>query len=190
MSKSNKKKTKHNRNKKKRVYTKKNYESNDGIMTSIWGPSAWHFIHSISFNYPINPSCDEKRDYRNFILSLEEVLPCGICRQNYKKNLKKLPLTWKHMKNRYTFSKYVYKLHEIVNKMLHKTSGLSYQDVRERYEHFRARCSYPLEEKAKKIEDGCTEPVFGEKSKCILQVIPQKKDCDTFQIDETCVKQK
>ena len=43
------------------------------------------------------------------------------------------------MKNRFTFSKYIYDLHEIVNKMLKKKSNLSYCDVRERYEHFRAR---------------------------------------------------
>ena len=35
------------------------------------------------------------------------------------------------MKDRHTFSKYVYTLHETVNKMLGKKSGLSYCDVRE-----------------------------------------------------------
>jgi hypothetical protein len=43
------------------------------------------------------------------------------------------------MKNRESFSRYVYELHELVNKMLNKKSGLKYCDVRERYEHFRAR---------------------------------------------------
>ena len=45
------------------------------------------------------------------------------------------------MKNRTTFSKYVYNLHEHINKMLGKKSGLRYNDVRERYEHFRSRCT-------------------------------------------------
>ena len=45
------------------------------------------------------------------------------------------------MKNRETFSKFVYNLHEHINGMLGKHSGLSYEDVRERYEHFRSRCS-------------------------------------------------
>ena len=177
--------------KQKRVYTRKQYNSNDGMMTSVWGPGAWHFIHTISFNYPIHPSCIEKCQYRDFILSLENILPCGKCRINFKKNLKNLPLTWKHMKNRATFSKYVYKLHELVNKMLGKSSGISYQDVRERYEHFRARCSTLSDsESSGQVEDGCTEPLVGAKSKCILQIIPQNKKCDTFQIDETCVKRK
>jgi hypothetical protein len=34
-----------------------------------------------------------------------------------------------HMKNRYTFSKYIYDLHEHINEMLNKSSGLSYDDL-------------------------------------------------------------
>ena len=46
----------------------------------------------------------------------------------------------KTMKSRETFSKYIYNLHELINTMLNKKSNLSYDDVRERYENFRARC--------------------------------------------------
>jgi len=153
------------------------------------------------------------------------------------------------MKSRETFSKYVYRLHEVVNTMLHKTSGLTYDDVRERYEHFRARCtvsnnkglaldrrktckrigstmplgsrassaplgsrassaplgsrassaplgsrasSAPLGSRASSapLEKGCTEPIYGEKSKCILKIVPQKNKCETFQMDKKCIKQK
>ena len=172
----------------KRVYKKKDYNSNDGMLTSVWGPGAWHYIHSVSFNYPVQPSCDDKRNYRNFILNLRHILPCGKCRKNLCNNFKKHPLTWNHMKNRETFSKYVYQLHETINKMLGKKSGLSYSDVRERYEHFRSRCTDP--NKNSTSEKGCTEPLKGEKSKCILQIVPDKKICDTFQIDEKCIKHK
>jgi len=192
--------------KKNRVYTRRHYESNDGMLTTVWGPSTWHLLHTMSFNYPVKPTCDEKREYREFVLKLQYVLPCGKCRKNLRKNFEKLPLLWKHMATRSTFSKYIYKLHELVNTMLHKTSGLSYNDVRERYEHFRSRCSLstggeklvnvdekqskePLKEKSKAKEDGCTEPIYGEKSKCVLQIVPQKTKCDTFQMDEKCIKQ-
>ena len=78
--------------------------------------------------------------------------------------------------------------------MLGKKSGLSYDDVRDRYEHFRARCAIPLskaEEKAKAdLEKGCTEPIYGEKSKCVLQILPQDTKCETFQIDEKCIKRR
>ena len=186
-------------NKTRKVFKDDDYHSNDGMLTTVWGPGMWHSLHTMSFNYPVNPTCDDKRHYRNFIVNLQYVLPCGKCRKNLVKNFKRLPLKWKDMESRDTFSRYVYKLHELINKMLHKNSGLSYEDVRERYEHFRSRCVKPLsimkKEKSKrktmknkKEEKGCTEPLYGEKSKCVLQIVPQTKKCDTFQMDKKCIK--
>jgi hypothetical protein len=125
---------------KKRVFTKKDYAAPDGMQTYAWGPALWHSLHMISFNYPVQPTMEQKKHYRNFMLNLVNILPCKYCRINLKKNYKIFPLTMKCMKNRDSFSRYVYKLHERVNKNLGKDSGLSYCDVRERYEHFRARC--------------------------------------------------
>ena len=127
--------------KKNKTYKKKDYNSSDGMLTAVWGPSLWHFLHTMSFNYPINPTKQDKINYRNFILNLQNILPCKHCRENLKRNFKVHKLNMCVMKNRHTFSKYIYKLHEIINKMLNKKSGLSYCDVRERYEHFRARCT-------------------------------------------------
>jgi len=180
---------------KSRTFTRKHYSSNDGMLTTVWGPSTWHMLHTMSFNYPVAPSCDDKRHYRDFVLNLQYVLPCGKCRKNLKKNFKKLPLLWKHMDSRATFSLYIYRLHELINKMLNKKSGLSYADVRERYEHFRSRCAKSLEELKreqeelkKKGEKGCTEPLYGEKSKCILKIVPHSSEAETFTIDDKCVK--
>ena len=185
----------------KYIYTKKDYKSGDGMLTAVWGPPAWHFIHTISFNYPIHPTLCEKKHYRNFILNLQYSLPCGKCRENLIKNIKKHPLTIQNMKNRETFSRWVYILHELINKMLGKKSGLSYCDVRERYEHFRARCTdtkpkhYKLnikktQKKLKfsKKEKGCTEPLYGKKAKCIIKIVPQEEKCKTMQIDKSCIK--
>lgn len=184
----------HINRKKKYVYTKKDYQSNDGMLTSVWGPGLWHTLHTMSFNYPISPTVEDKQHYREFILNLQYVLPCGKCRKNLKLNFKKLPLTISDMESRDTFSKYIYNLHELINKMLGKKSGLSYKDVRERYEHFRSRCVVTdLDEKKKvltKSELGCTEPIYGKKSKCILQIVPDTTKCETFQIDKKCIKQK
>ena len=57
------------------VFSQEDYNSNDGFLTSIWGNSAWHLLHTISFNYPVNPTPKDKNHYRNFILSLQNVLP-------------------------------------------------------------------------------------------------------------------
>ena len=185
--------------KNKKIFTEKDYNSNDGMLTSVWGPSMWHSLHTMSFNYPVAPSCADKRHYLGFVLNLQNVLPCGKCRKNLVKNFKKHPLKWSDMKSRYTFSLYIYKLHEIINEMLNKKSGLSYDEVRERYEHFRSRCTKTYKElkqdlkrktlRKKMQEKGCVEPLYGEKSKCILQIVPQTQKCETFQVDKTCIKQ-
>jgi hypothetical protein len=164
---------------KKRNFTMKDYNSNDGMLTRIWGPSLWHSLHTMSFNYPVKPRHCDKVNYRNFILSLENVLPCGKCRINFHNNLKQLPLTMDHMKSRATFSKYIYNLHEVINNMLGKKSNLKYSDVRDRYEHFRARCK-TAKKKDIKSEKGCIEPLNGKKKKCVLTIVPDDKKCATF----------
>ncbi len=178
------------KNKSRKRFTKKDYSSNDGMLTTVWGPGLWHALHTMSFNYPVHPTNDDKKHYRDFILQLRWVLPCGKCRDNFVNNLKKLPLKMKNMKSRDSFSKYIYNLHELINKMLNKKSNLSYNDVRERYEHFRARCKPEttsnklLRKTIKKIkEKGCVEPLKGKKAKCVLKIVPQEEKCDTFQVD-------
>jgi hypothetical protein len=183
---------------KKRTFKKKDYISGDGMLTTVWGPSMWHFLHIMSFNYPINPSKEDKHHYRDFIINLQNVLPCKYCRQNLKTNMKANPLTMSDMESRDTFSRYIYKLHETINKLLGKKSGLTYCDVRERYEHFRSRCTdekpkiLSLEKSKnktlKKKEKGCTEPLYGKKAKCIIKIVPQEEKCKTLQIDKKCIK--
>jgi hypothetical protein len=179
------------------AFSKEDYNSNDGMLTTVWGPSQWHVLHTMSFNYPVTPTPKDKRNYRNYILSLQNVLPCGKCRDNLRKNFKKLPLMIKHMKSRHTFSKYLYDLHELVNEMLGKKSGLSYDQVRNTYENFRSRCLATDKEKDKiqrilnktvKKESGCTKPLYGKKAKCILRIVPQEDKQPTFKVDSQCVK--
>jgi len=189
-----------NKNKnKKYTFTHKEYMSGDGMMTSIWGPAMWHALHTISFDYPVHPSNEEKKHYREFIESLKYVLPCKYCRINLTNNLKIYPVRECHMKNRDTFSRYVYNLHEFINKMLGKTSGLSYCDVRERYEHFRSRCTQSDGKKLFKFnktrkgrnknkEQGCTAPLYGKNAKCVIKIIPEEEKEPSFSVDNRCVK--
>jgi len=188
-----------NKTRKQRVFKNQDFISGDGMLVSVWGPSVWHALHTISFNYPVKPTMEEKKHYRDFILNLQYVLPCKYCRMNLKTNLKQLPLNMSDMRSRDSFSRYIYNLHELVNKMLKKKSNLTYCDVRERYEHFRARCTEekpklftykPLNKNKtmKKKEKGCTEPLYGKKSKCIIKIVPQDTKQDTFQMDKKCIK--
>jgi hypothetical protein len=201
-------KNRNTRNKtKKKIFTKKEYNSGDGMLTTAWGPAIWHYLHMMSFNYPVKPSLEDKKHYRDFIINLQYVLPCKYCRINLKNNFKQKPIQMCDMASRETFSRYVYELHELVNKMLKKTSNLSYCDVRERYEHFRSRCteekptvftfkktntkSINKNKNTKNItkkEKGCTEPLYGKKSKCVINIVPQEDKRATFQMDEKCIK--
>ena len=198
MNKTRKNRNTHNKTKKKYVFNKKDYNAGDGMLTSVWGPPMWHYLHTMSFNYPVNPTNQNKKHYKDFIYNLRNVLPCKYCRINLTNNLKKKPLLMCHMKNRATFSKYVYELHELVNKMLGKKSHLTYCDVRERYEHFRSRCTeekpkiftFKESKTRKKKEKGCTEPLYGKKSKCVINIVPQEDKTATFQMDKKCIKTK
>jgi len=191
-------KTRKRKKHKKKIYTKKHYQSGDGMVTSVWGPPLWHYLHTMSFNYPIKPTSADKIHYKNFILSMRYVSPCRHCRDNLIKNFKALPLTNATMKNRRTFSRWVFKLHELVNTMLGKKSGLRYCDIRERYEHFRSRCTEDKKFSTRKIqaavnktkkkkEKGCTEPLYGAKSKCIIKIVPKSKGGKSFQMDKKCL---
>ena len=180
--------------KKRKTYKKKHFNSGEGMLTTVWGPSIWHFLHTMSFNYPVNPTKSDKKNYRNFILNLQNILPCKYCRINLKRNFKAHPLKLCDMKNRDTFSKYIYKLHELINKMLKKKSGLTYCQVRERYENFRARCTKKeikhkiKKTKKRKKEKGCVNPLHGKKTKCIIRIIPKEVRTPTLKIDNRCKK--
>lgn len=184
---------KYKKHKKSTIYKKKEFASGDGMLTAVWGPSMWHYLHTMSFNYPVNPTEQDKKHYKDFILNLQNVLPCRHCRENLKNNFKIHPLENCHLKDRNSFSRYIYKLHEIINKMLGKKSGLTYCYVRELYEHFRARCTDEKPKlfnfnKTRKKEKGCTEPLYGKKAKCVIKIIPQEIKCDTMQIHKKCIK--
>jgi hypothetical protein len=190
-------KHKNTNNKTQRIFKKHNFSSSDGMVTKIWGPIIWTALHTISFNYPINPTNEDKIHYKEFIYSLKYVLPCKYCRINLTKNFVQKPLLMCHMKNRETFSRYIYELHELVNKMLNKKSNLTYCDIRERYEHFRSRCSeespkifnfIKKSQTKKKKEKGCTEPLYGKKAKCIINIVPQEDKSATFKMDKKCIK--
>jgi hypothetical protein len=195
-NKSNKNKSK--QQKKKSVFYKKDFSSGDGFLVSIWGPLMWTYLHIMSFNYPVNPTQEDKKHYRDFILNLQYVLPCKYCRMNLTNNFKTKPLDMCHLESRDTFSRYIYDLHETVNKMLNKKSNLTYCEVRERYEHFRSRCTeekpklfdFKKTQTRKKREKGCTEPLYGKKSKCIINIVPQENKSATLKIDEKCIKKR
>lgn len=178
-----------NKNNSKNIFTEDDYNSPDGMMTSVWGPPMWHMLHTISFNYPIIPTDDNKIDYYNFYNNLKNILPCKYCRDNLSKNLKNLSFNKNVFKNRDTLSRFIYCLHEEVNKMLGKKSNLTYEMVRDRYEHFRSRCLNDNEIKnttKSNKETGCTKSLYGIKGKCVINIVPKSSRVQSFKMDPKC----
>lgn len=189
---------------KKSGFSKREMNSNNGMLTTVWGPSLWHYLHILSFNFPMKPTKLQKQKHLEFIKNLPYTLPCKYCRINLKKNFKVMPPCNKIVQSRESFSKYIYDLHELINTMLDKKSNLTYEQVRQRYEHFRARCSsknirdktFKMKRvvnktiKKNKKEKGCTTPYYGKKSKCVIKIVPQDDACETFQMDNKCLRKK
>lgn len=168
------------------VFGNKDFNSADGMLTAVWGPGLWHTLHTMSFNYPIHPTHTQKLDYFNYLKSLQKVLPCKYCRENYEKNIMSAGFNTGIFDNRMKFSKFIYDLHNEVNIMLGKKKFLTFDKVRVRYEHFRSRCLEKDKGKRAGYEDGCTDPLYGLKSKCIIKIVPKDKKESTFQIDPKC----
>ena len=131
----------------------------NGMITRVWGPPLWFTIHTISFNYPENPTEKEKSYYRDWFFSLKNVLPCKYCRSNFMKNIKETGFSEKHLKNRQTFSKFIYDFHNTVNsntgKPLHSQS---YKQVRDTFELYRAQCINNNDDGYPQKENGCIIP--------------------------------
>jgi len=105
-----------------------------------WGPGGWVFLHSITFNYPLEPTDNDKKNYRNFFISIENILPCKYCRESYKVYYKYLPID-PFLDSREGVVYWLYKLHELINqKIFQESTNASFEDVIRKYEDMRAKC--------------------------------------------------
>jgi hypothetical protein len=106
--------------------------------TSTWGPHAWVFLHSVSFNYPKNPTYEHKKYHKNYFTSLGGVLPCKHCRDSYQVFLKDIPID-DYLDTRAGLIYWVYQIHDKVNKKLDKES-IPFKTMVRNYELMRTKC--------------------------------------------------
>lgn len=177
----------------------------NGLMTKVWGPAGWLFLHCVSFGYPLNPETYDRdnnypigttrNNYRNFFYSAGDVFPCKYCRDSYKEFLKIHPIE-ESLDRREDITAWLWNIHNLVNKKL----GISYCDssldiIRDRYESYRAKCKALSTEEVKSNETkGCIIPADGHPKKCQIEVVssirrnydkkpPSLYDSSTDQID-------
>ena len=86
----------------------------------VWGPHGWIFLHTITFNYPDFPTNDDKNKYKNFFTLLKYTLPCDACKQHFSNNLIKYPLTDSVLSSKNNLMKWLFNIHNSVNKMNNK----------------------------------------------------------------------
>lgn len=91
----------------------------------VWGPKMWFMIHTIAKTYPCNPSNEKKVATRDFFESLEHVLPCKMCRTNYRDYIRAHPPA---LSSKRSLTRWTWNLHDSVNQRLGKKS-IPYDDV-------------------------------------------------------------
>lgn len=135
--------------------------ANNGLITKIWGPPAWEFLHSITFGFPISPTPEQKEAYRDFFVRVGDILPCKYCRDSYKQFISEgnTQLTDAVFKNRDSLTDWFYLLHEKVNNKLGIAYGVTLDDVCDKYESFRAQCSKKTKTKTEQESKGCITPL-------------------------------
>ena len=97
----------------------------------IWGPYFWFTLHTVTLAYPENPNYITRRHYNDFFLTLQNVLPCNLCREHYKKHLQEYPIS-AHLDSKESIVKWCFNLHNKVNQSLGKPN-FGYEEFREKY---------------------------------------------------------
>jgi hypothetical protein len=172
-----------------------------GMQTRVWGPAGWLFLHSIAQNYPWKPTDEQKKNYLSFFKSVGNVLPCRYCRDSYQKFITGVdnwkptsmelensdPLTYEDnglildmskLKSRETLVKWLYELHNRINKKLGVDCVPTLKEVWNKYESFRSKCT--KSKKPSKPKNGCLDPMKGARKKCTIEIINVDADGNAF----------
>lgn len=140
----------------------------NGMMTKVWGPPGWFFLHCVTFGFPVdpvqfdvergNPPGTTAKAYEDFFLNVGNILPCRYCRDSYKEFLKIENVGPPNVENRDSLVEWFWSMHNRVNSKLGDTySDASLENVKESYERYRARCN------TNQVAQGCSIPLNGKK---------------------------
>lgn len=105
---------------------------------SFWGRAAWQYFHTLTFNYPTNPTKEDKLKYLNHFKSLGDMLPCPSCAESYKIYFKYIPIT-DYLNDIHGVTFWLYIIHYVVNKKLGKDTP-SFLSVIKTYYPKKASC--------------------------------------------------
>ena len=140
-----------------------------GMITKVWGPPGWLFLHCVTFGYPYeidNTNADVPIKYANFFNALGDVLPCKTCSVSYKENIARLPVE-KFLGSRRDLTYWLYQIHNMVNDKLNipACNIPTFQQVVDRYERYRSTCTPELSKRT-----GCKVPNGWSKKWCDIKI--------------------
>jgi hypothetical protein len=101
--------------------------------TRLWGPLGWMTLHSITLNYPDNPTDSDKKTIAAFIDAFSSSITCPTCRQHFRDSFfryKKSHVDWDSSK--YNLFLMSVRIHNAVNKKLDKPSPRSVSESLEK----------------------------------------------------------
>jgi hypothetical protein len=98
-------------------------------MTARWGPLGWLTLHSISANYPENPTHEDKLILKKFLDLFADTISCPSCKAHfgsmYQTYMERNPYWWNTRAELFTF---ICRAHNTVNSRLDKPIIQSIRD--------------------------------------------------------------
>ena len=96
---------------------------------NIWGSHAWLFLHTVTLNYPDEPTRFDKENYKHFFENLGHVIPCEVCKSHYKQNIRKYPI---QLDSKESLTKWLHHIHNLVN-IKNGKDEFKYDDLIKKY---------------------------------------------------------
>ena len=102
--------------------------TDNNISRNIWGPIAWNLLHSFSINNNIKMNDSKKHNYYIFYTTFSYILPCIICSEHYAHIINSTLLLEEDKIKISYLKRWIYKIHNIINKKL-KKNKYSYKNL-------------------------------------------------------------
>lgn len=146
------------------------------MQSNKWGPNFWYSLHTVTFDYPIDPTSEDKQIYKTFFYLVSKVLPCCVCRESFSHYLIKIPIM-NYLHSRYALCYWLYIIHNLVNLKTNK-NPFTFKQVLIFYENIRANTQLTsneidiIEKETKNTYESLTKTLI---EPIIKDIIKQKK---------------
>ena len=110
---------------------------------SLWGPILWNILHSFSINNNLKITNEMKKKYYIFYTSVAYIIPCLVCSDDYSNIIYNMYPIEENKINRIYIKKWLYTVHNIINKKLNKPK-YSYKNLKKDHTEIKNKESFAL----------------------------------------------